>query len=101
MHVDISRRHYTAADGSVRASRRSLLRRSFRDGRGRPQKETLANLSDLPDEAIDAIRTILAGKTQAGAEFRIEPNRAAVEPSANLALTSAAMRKPSVYGFWS
>jgi hypothetical protein len=44
---------------------------------GGPQKETLANLSDLPDEAIDAIdaiRKILAGKTlvEAGAEFRIE-----------------------------
>jgi hypothetical protein len=74
MHVDISRRHYTAADGSVREYRRSLLRRSFRDERGRPQKETLANLSDLPEEAIEAIRKILAGRTmvEADAEFRIE-----------------------------
>src|SRR5215207_7705185 len=74
MHVDISRRHYKAADGSVREYRRSLLRRSFRDDRGRSQKETLANLSDLPDEAIDAVRKILAGKTlvEADAEFRIE-----------------------------
>jgi len=74
MHVDTSRRHYTAADGSVREYRRHLLRRSFRDDRGRPQKETLANLSDLPDEAIEAVRTVLAGRTlvEAGTAFTIE-----------------------------
>jgi hypothetical protein len=33
-----------------------LLRRSFRDEQGRPRKETLANLSALPPEAIDALR---------------------------------------------
>jgi hypothetical protein len=74
MHVDTSRRHYAAADGSVREYRRHLLRRSFRDDRGRPQKETLANLSDLPDEAIEAVRTVLAGRTlvEAGTAFTIE-----------------------------
>jgi hypothetical protein len=38
-----------------------LLRRSFRDKQGRPQKETLANLSALPDEAITTIRAVLSG----------------------------------------
>ena len=41
--------------------RRDLLRRSYRDERGRPQKETLANLSALPDAAIVALRQVLSG----------------------------------------
>jgi hypothetical protein len=41
--------------------RRDLLRRSYRDERGRPQKETLANLSALPDAAIVALRKVLSG----------------------------------------
>jgi hypothetical protein len=61
MHVDRSSRHYTAADGSVRVYRRDLLRRSYRDERGRPQKETLANLSALPEVAIEALRKVLSG----------------------------------------
>jgi hypothetical protein len=59
--VDRSSRHYTAADGSVRVYRRDLLRRSYRDERGRPQKETLANLSALPEAAIEALRKVLSG----------------------------------------
>lgn len=61
MHVDRASRHYTAADGSVRVYRRDLLRRSYRDERGRPQKETLANLSALPEVAIEALRKVLSG----------------------------------------
>jgi transposase len=61
MHVDRSSRHYTAADGSVRVYRRDLLRRSYRDEHGRPQKETLANLSALPEVAIEALRKVLSG----------------------------------------
>jgi transposase len=59
--VDRSSRHYTAADGSVRVYRRDLLRRSYRDEHGRPQKETLANLSVLPESAIEALRKVLSG----------------------------------------
>ena len=39
-----------------------LLRRSYRQD-GKVKKETLANLSHLPVEAIDAIRAVLAGRT--------------------------------------
>ena len=39
-----------------------LLRRSFRDDQGRVQKQTLANLSHLPDAAIDLLRAHLAGQ---------------------------------------
>ncbi len=61
MHVDRASRHYTAADGSERVYRRDLLRRSYRDEQGRPQKETLANLSALPDAAVVALRKVLSG----------------------------------------
>lgn len=76
MHVDRSRRHYTAADGSVRVYRRDLLRRSYRDERGRPQKETLANLSALPEEAVEAIRKILCGVVLVEADSVVEIERA-------------------------
>ncbi len=61
MHVDRGGRHYTAADGSQRVYRRDLLRRSYRDEHGRPQKETLANLSALPEAAVLMLRKVLAG----------------------------------------
>ena len=40
----------------------TLLRRSYRED-GKVKKETLANLSHLPQDAIDAIRKVLAGRT--------------------------------------
>ncbi len=46
----------------MRKYRQALLRRSLRNAQGKPSKETLANLSALPDEAIDAIRKVLSGK---------------------------------------
>ncbi|MHB1568723.1 MAG: IS1634 family transposase [Vulcanimicrobiaceae bacterium] len=51
----------------------TLLRRSYRED-GKVKKETLANLSHLPAEAIDAIRAVLAGRTlmDAGDAFVIE-----------------------------
>ncbi len=51
----------------------TLLRRSFRED-GKVKKETLANLSHLPVEAIDAIRRVLAGETLLSADqaFEIE-----------------------------
>jgi transposase len=61
MHVDRSGRHYTAADGSERIYRRDLLRRSYRDEHGKPRKETLANLSMLPEAAIETLRKVLSG----------------------------------------
>jgi hypothetical protein len=59
-------------DGTERTYERHLLRRSFRDG-GKVRKETLANLSHLPPEAITAVRAVLAGKTlvDAGAAFEV------------------------------
>ena len=48
MYVESPSRTYQAKDGSTRTYRTHLLRRSFRDG-GKVKKETLANLSALPD----------------------------------------------------
>src|ERR1700719_2458333 len=44
-----------------------LLRESYRDENGRSQKRTLANLSKLPPNVVEALRTLLKGGTVIGA----------------------------------
>jgi hypothetical protein len=68
MHVvTIKRRH------GEREYESTLVRRSIREGK-RVRKETLANISKLPTEAIEAVRRALAGETLVRAEdaFQIE-----------------------------
>src|ERR1017187_4318964 len=74
MHVDTIRSHQKAADGTVREYRSHLLRHSFRDEQGRPRKETLANLTALPDTALEAVRKVLRGEAvvSAGDAFEVE-----------------------------
>ena len=74
MHVETSRSHKVLRDGTERTYERHLLRRSFRDG-GKVRKETLANLSQLPPEAITAVRAVLAGKTLTDADAAFEITR--------------------------
>jgi hypothetical protein len=74
MHVETSRSHQVLKDGTERVYQRHLLRRSYRDG-GKVRKETLANLSHLPDNAIEAVRLALAGKTVLDAEAGVEVTR--------------------------
>ena len=74
MHVETSCSHQVRKDGTVASYERHLLRRSFRDG-GKVRKETLANLSHLPPEAIAAIRAVLAGKTLIDADAAFEVTR--------------------------
>jgi hypothetical protein len=74
MHVETSRSHQRLKDGTERTYERHLLRRSFRDG-GKVRKETLANLSHLPPEAIAAVRAVLAGKTLVDADGAVEVER--------------------------
>jgi hypothetical protein len=62
MHVESSRRPHVRKDGTEVVYERHLLRRSFRNAQGKPDKETLANLSALPADAIAAIRAVLAGR---------------------------------------
>lgn len=68
MHVDTRPRAYRAVDGTVREYQQALLRRSYRNEQGKPAKETLANLSMLPTQAIEALRKALAGKVLVDAE---------------------------------
>jgi hypothetical protein len=75
MHIDSAGRQYTTVGGERRAYTCYLLRRSFHDEQGRPRKETLANLSSLPDEAIAALRKVLKGVTLIDAEEAFQTER--------------------------
>ena len=88
--METSRSHQTLKDGSVRTYERHLLRRSFRDG-GKVRKETLANLSHLPPEAIAAVRAVLAGKTLVDADGAVEVERSL--PHGHAAAVHAMARK--------
>jgi len=66
----------------------TLLRRSYRED-GKVKKETLANLSHLPVEAIDAIRRVLAGQTLVGAQDAFEIERSLPAGHVNAALMMA------------
>src|ERR671934_1653477 len=68
----------------------TLLRRSYREG-GKVKKETLANLSHLPPEAIAAVRAVLAGKTLVDADGAVEPVRSL--PHGHAAAVHAMARK--------
>jgi len=83
MHVDTIRSHQRAADGTVREYRSYLLRHSFRDEQGRPRKETLANLTALPDAALEAVRKVLRGEALVAASEAFEVERSV--PHGNVA----------------
>src|SRR2546429_2119363 len=89
MHVETSRSHQVLRDGTERVYQRHLLRRSYRDG-GKVRKETLANLSHLPDGAIDAVRLVLAGKSVIDADAGLEVTRSL--PHGHVAAVAAQAR---------
>lgn len=60
MHVARITTRYRDKAGRERTYVSHLLRRSYREG-GKVKHENLANLSALPDEAIAAVRAVLAG----------------------------------------
>ena len=66
----------------------TLLRRSYREG-GKVKKETLANLSHLPPQAIDAIRRVLRGETLMAVEDAFEIERSLPAGHVNAALAMA------------
>jgi transposase len=80
MHVSTTKRR-----SGEREYTATLLRRSYREG-GKVKKETLANLSYLPPEAIDAIRRVLAGETLTSVEDAFEIERALPAGHVNAAL---------------
>jgi len=83
MHVSTTTRR--AGENEYKAV---LLRRSYRQD-GKVKKETLANLSHLPPEAIDAIRAVLAGKTVMNVDDAFEIERSLPAGHVNAALTMA------------
>ena len=83
MHVSTTKRR--SGDREYTAT---LLRRSFRQD-GKVKKETLANLSHLPPEAIDAIRRVLAGETLVNAKDAFEIERSLPAGHVNAALVMA------------
>jgi Transposase DDE domain len=68
MHVVTSKRRHRGREYET-----TLVRRSYRDG-DRVRKQTLANLSHLPPEAVDAVRRVLRGETlvAAGEALKVE-----------------------------
>ena len=66
----------------------TLLRRSYRQD-GKVKKETLANLSHLPVEAIDAIRAVLRGETLMNVDQAFEIERSLPAGHVNAALAIA------------
>ena len=60
VYVESPSRTYQAKDGNTRTYHTHLLRRSYREA-GKVKKETLANLSALPDTAIAALKASLSG----------------------------------------
>src|SRR3954463_7334545 len=82
MHVVTNRRQ-----GAGREYVTHLLRRSYREG-GKVKNETLANLSHLPDDAIELIRGVLRGQRYLAADraFAIERSLPAGHVQAALAM---------------
>ena len=67
MHVAVSKARRVNKAGVEIEYRSVLLRTSFREG-GKVKHETLANLSALPDAAVQTLRASLAGKTMVEAD---------------------------------
>ena len=83
MHVSTTTRR--SGDREYTAT---LLRRSYRQD-GKVKKETLANLSHLPAEAIDALRRVLSGETLMNIEDAFEIERSLPAGHVNAALVMA------------
>src|SRR4051812_3356465 len=87
MHVDRVRSRHTTKSGEVRQYETPLLRRSFRKPDGRVGKQTLANLSALPEAAVDAVEAVLKGRTLIEAEAALAVTRSL--PHGHVALVAA------------
>ncbi|MCA1698269.1 MAG: IS1634 family transposase [Actinobacteria bacterium] len=92
----------TRRQGKHREYVAHLLRRSYREG-GKVKKETVANLSHLPEEVIELIRGALAGRSylEADQSFEIERSlpaghvQAALSMARRLGLARLLDRAPS------
>ena len=96
VHVVRVRSRHTVASGETREYVSPLLRRSFRRPDGTVGKQTVANLSMLPAEAVDAIEAVLKGKTLIEAEAALSVERSL--PHGDAALVCAAAGKLGLPG---
>jgi transposase len=99
MHVDDASRQYTGKDGKKHVTRCFLLRRSYRDENGKPRNETLANISDLTDNAIAGLRLLLRGAALVEADSSCTIEKSV--PHGNVAAAHLMARKlglPSLLG---
>ena len=62
VHVVTTEKRYTTKDGTEKTHHTHLLRHTYREG-DKVNNRTVANISHLPIEAIDALRDVLNGKT--------------------------------------
>ena len=83
MHVTTTTRR-----SGIVSTTATLLRRSYRQD-GKVKKETLANLSHLPPDAIDALRRVLAGETLMSVDDAFEIERSLPAGHVNAALAMA------------
>ena len=79
-----------AKSGEVREYESRLLRRSFRKLDGKVGKETLANLSALPDAAVDAVEAVLKGAVLIDADGAVGIGRSRAHGHVALAHAAAA-----------
>jgi hypothetical protein len=68
-----------------------LLRESYRNEEGKPRKRTLANLSALPDDAVQAVKQVLRGETLVSAEDAFEIVRS--RPHGHVAAVVGTMKR--------
>ena len=85
IHVHITRRHYKG-----KTYKNVLLRRSYREG-GKVKKETLGNITHLPDPIIDLIQGALAGESYLPASDAFEILRSL--PHGHVAAALGTLRK--------
>jgi hypothetical protein len=90
VHVDTTVRRHKGKE-----YRAHLLRRSVRDGK-KVRKETVANLSALPEAAITAIRRVLAGEALVAADELFDIVRA--RPHGHVAAVAALARQLGLPG---
>ncbi len=85
IHVAVTRRHYKGKEYHA-----VLLRRSYREG-GKVKKETLGNISHLPEPVIELIRGALRGETYLPASDAFDIVRS--RPHGHVAAVLGALRK--------
>jgi len=68
-----------------------LLRESYRNEEGKPRKRTLANLSALPDDAVEALKQVLRGETLVPADEAFDIVRS--RPHGHVAAVVGTMHK--------